>query len=202
MRRSLGNRETRTIKLEVSLGQQIQDRYSEVGEMFLSGISQRKIAKHLQNNGLARISSLRVLEHGVRYALSGNGDSQLGEVYGGLIPRDEYESQVAQNKKVSGEQTGKLMVENGRGVHSLTTQELSEASRKSAIARGQTPWTEEEIWRAMQLEENPDHKYRGKKSNKRIAETLGNRSTYAVAEMFRRLNPEKRKAIKEKYAQS
>ncbi|MDO8459781.1 MAG: hypothetical protein Q7S74_01600 [Nanoarchaeota archaeon] len=73
------------------------------------------------------------------------------------LTSEEHGSHGRKGGKVSGRRT----YEERKGIHAQTLEEKSELGRKSAIARGEIPWTDEEIEFAYQLSLQPDY-HRGK----------------------------------------
>ena len=82
------------LKLSVEIGEEMIEYFPEVADMYREGKTQKEIAISLANNAtgckLEAISSIDVLEHAVRFALSGNDNPLYGEIYEGLMLSEEY----------------------------------------------------------------------------------------------------------------
>jgi hypothetical protein len=183
--------------LQIIIGQRVKEEHPEIADLYRKGLSHRKIAQELEvigDNCGAR--SIDVLEHAVKYALTGNS-GEYGPQYSGLINLDEYEAISRDHRVQSGESTGSLMVKLKKGAHRLSHEQLVNASRNAAVARGQIPWTDAEKVLAYFLScdsscrSDKDPKYR---SNKKIAYWLNLefhegkeiRDESSVSNMFRR----------------
>ncbi|MBD3318903.1 hypothetical protein GF342_03255 [Candidatus Woesearchaeota archaeon] len=68
--------------------------------------------------------------------------------------------------------TGRRLYEEGRGIHALSSEQRADAAKKSCRMQGMTPWSEEELRRAVELSMDPEYQYGARVSNKMIAKTL------------------------------
>lgn len=186
-RRELHRRELGAIKTAVILGLEFQKEHGKEAACKFREMSLAKLAEYYGNDGLRFIESLAIREHAIRYALCGNDNELGGPVYSGEIPREEYKGIVKRHKKEGGEAWGKYVAEQKIGACGLSHQDLSNASRNSAIARGQVPWDDGEKWFAICLNQEGIR-------NAKIAAILNEhvhkkepvRNYITVGEMFRR----------------
>jgi hypothetical protein len=139
------------IKLSVSLGEQMRDSSYNIASGYTHGFTHSVLADGLKKlPEFSKYGRVRLM-HAVRYALLGNDDAFLGPVYTGVISTELYKEHSKKHQVDSGKSQGKINVIERRGFHGLDTDKLKEFAIKSAIAKGMTPWTREELSRAFGL---------------------------------------------------
>ncbi|MEM4181709.1 MAG: hypothetical protein QXX68_00955 [Candidatus Pacearchaeota archaeon] len=187
------NHKFRLIKTAIAKGKLLQELFPEMGSFYLAKLvindeefpmhfSIRDIAEICLNDDIlmerVNIRNRGLLESAIKYALYGNKNCLLGEVYNGLLSEEEYSLRSRQNRVNSAFNTYQSAIENKKGALFQSKEKLTEAAKKAAISRGQRPWTAEEISLAYSLK---DSGYNATE----IGQELG-RTRYAVLEMFRR----------------
>lgn len=181
------------IKLAIEKGRILKDFFPELKDFYSATISinRQRFPLHFSIREISEICwsdyylmektgirNFGLLENSIRYALVGNKNESAGEVYSGLLSEEEYSKISKMNRVNSGIMTSERAKEQKKGALYQTKEQLSEAAKKSAIARGKIPWTEQEINYAFYL------RWQGLTSSQ-IAKTFG-RTKYSVQEMFRR----------------
>lgn len=154
------------------LGLEIKTAHPEIAQLFRNGKSLAYIANLCSQDGFSHIDSAPVLEHAVQFALHGNNNEGVHPEYPGLIPHDEYHRLSAQHRESVRSTLGTRVMKAGTGLYRLTHDQLAEASKHAAIARGQVPWSDGEIWFAYMLGREDEYRWLGKVSHTKIARTL------------------------------
>ena len=145
---------TRSIKL----GRTLQEDHPKIAEMYIHH-TQSEIAKILEIQSKYGVSN-EVALTGVRYAINGHEGSLGIEGYVGLITDEEELKRLREGRKVAGSQKGgRTTYEQGIGVHGRTAKQMSEDALKSTIARGRTPWTDEEKEFAYMLSQEQEYQH-------------------------------------------
>jgi len=190
----------RAIRRAVDLGAEMQSISPYISDLYRAGLSHSAIARYLKAQsppGLELSMSKGILENAVRYALSGNenpdliGTSKPVRTYEGLISSEEYARLSEQNRVSSGEARVADNKKRNIGALSLSTAKLSDAARASAIARGFTPFSDEEAVYTMWLSVDPTNHKNGQTVNFKIAEDVNrhynnNRTFTVIRELLRR----------------
>lgn len=141
----------RVIASVIALGFTLQKTKPGIAEQYLSGENSVEIAEKLLKDETFAASLVTrnklSLSMAVRYALKGNSkEERFGQIYEGLLSSSEYSTCAKRNNEVSANRNRTRALERGaiKSFSELSPDERAEISRKAAIAKGQTPWLEEE----------------------------------------------------------
>lgn len=141
----------RAVKISVSLGWDLQRECPWIAESYRHGKTKTEILKEIieETNLLKPIFSESIQLNAIGRALRGyNGKNGIPS-YSGLISLEEMQI-IARKNQINGLENGReKSKENKTGRYSSDTQ--SGLAKKSAIARGQIPWTDEEKDLAREL---------------------------------------------------
>ncbi|MEM4368859.1 MAG: hypothetical protein QXU88_00835 [Candidatus Woesearchaeota archaeon] len=124
-------------------GKKIAEELPHISSDYKAGLSLREIVEKYDIMERYQISNKNTAVAGVSYAL------KL------LIPKKEREKIGFEHMIKS----GKLIAEKGIGIAGMSHEKCAELGRKASIARGQTPWTQEEKNYLLRLFEDPSYNY-------------------------------------------
>lgn len=163
------------IRNSVKLGRILQkDLGEKIIELYINGHSLYNIVEELNFQSRYDVNK-NIAKNGIHYAICGyNGDNRIKK-YNGLINKKERkkiaDEHIVENGCNLGYKSYKLRV----GVHGRNTEQMIEDGRKSAIARGQILWTDEEKEFAYALSQKSDYQRGGltlQNNNKKITQIL------------------------------
>ncbi|MBI2628524.1 hypothetical protein HYW74_00380 [Candidatus Pacearchaeota archaeon] len=123
----------------ISLGKRLVSEHPEIADMYRRGHTYTEIVRTL---GLSENYGVNdsIAERAVGSALRGYSGRKGYGGYSGLISRNELEELLINHKKRCGEKVR----DERKGVHSLTKDEIREATYKGMKSLGHTPWNREE----------------------------------------------------------
>jgi hypothetical protein len=181
------------IARSIKLGRTLQKEHPEIAEMYIRH-TQSEIADKLKIQSKYGVG-VRVARNGIHWAINGHEGSFGIESYVGLMDKEErewigrehnvqngqtaYEKGIGVHAQTTEElrELGQTTYEQGIGVHGRTAEQMREDSRKGNLARGLTPWSDEEKEFAYMLSQeqeyqHPNGRHAGKSNNELIAFAL------------------------------
>ena len=200
----LSSEQIGAIHHSVRIGSLLVNDHPEIAELYRDGMTHPGIAEILDVKGKYDISSDKVAVISIYRAITGHADGFKIEPYDGLISdldeltRLEHEH-YAEYGRMGGRKSaelgkgihainpetgeryvvegGRKLAELGKGIHGLTPEQRLEYGRIATLARGQTPWGEEETGYAHLLSLEPEFQHqkgpnKGKGDYKTIAQVL------------------------------
>ena len=177
--KGLSREQFRAIKQSIKLGRTLQKDHPEIADIY-GYYFQADIPKMLDIQSKYGVSD-NVALTGVYFAINGHEEGFGIEGYVGLITDEEELKRLREGRKVAGSQKGgRTTYEQGIGVHGRTAEQIIEDGRrggrigglKSAIARGLTPWTDEEKEFAYMLSQEQEYQRGSRVNNELIAFAL------------------------------
>jgi len=154
---ALDERQVSAIKLTLMLGEQLQREMPGIVDDYRRGSSTLDIA--IKYGLDKKYGIVRKMAGNVVYrALAGyKGDFKILDLqaYEGLISGKELKELRAKNNSELWWLIGTVMKEQGKGIHAQTPEERREAIRLGHIAKGNAPWSDEEIRYALSLAQQP-----------------------------------------------
>ena len=156
----------------ISLGRTLQRDHPEIAVMY-GYHPQTQIPEMLDIQSRYDVSD-NVAVSGVRFAVTGHNGGFGVEAYEGLMDEEEREWIGRIHNEQSCRKVGRKIYEQGIGIHGRTAEQHSEDVRKATIAKGQTPWSDEEKEFAYMLSleqeyQHPNGTNRGQCNNQLIA---------------------------------
>ena len=156
------------IRQSIKLGRTLKEDHPEIAVIY-GYYSQTDIPKMLDIQSEYGVGD-GVAVIGVHRAINGHEEGFGIEGYVGLITDEEERERIGREHMVQG---GQKAYEQGAGVHGRIAEQHSEDGRKGAIAKGQTPWSDEEKEFAYMLSleseyQHPKGPNRGKPNNELI----------------------------------
>ena len=200
----LSSEQIGAIHHSVRIGKQLVNDHPEIAELYRGGMTHPGIAEILDVKGNYGISSDIVAVTSIYHAIKGHAGGFGTESYDGLISDlDELAGLEHEHRANGGRKSaelglgihaqtpeqrleygiigGRIATELGLGIHGLTPEQKSEygiiGGRIATLARGQTPWGEEETGYAHLLSLEPEFQHqkgphKGKGDYKTIAQVL------------------------------
>ncbi len=220
----LSSEQIGAIKRSIEIGSLLVNDHPEIAELYRGGMTHSGIAENLDVGNYG--ASDKVAVTSIYYAIKGHAGGFGTESYDGLISdldeltRLEHEH-YAEYGRMGGRKSaelgkgihainpetgeryvvegGRKLAELGKGIHGLTPEQRLEYGRIAALARGQTPWGEEETGYAHLLSLEPEFQHqkgphKGKGDYKTIAQVLN--EDYHNGEDVRNANAVKRNLSK------
>jgi hypothetical protein len=199
----LSSEQIGAIKRSIEIGSLLVNDHPEIAELYRGGMTHSGIAENLDVKGNYGASD-KVAVTSIYYAIKGHAGGFGTESYDGLISdldeltRLEHEHH-AEYGRIGGRKLaelgkgihgltpeqrleysskgGRKSAELGKGIHGLTPEQRLEYGRIATLARGQTPWGEEETGYAHLLSLEPEFQHqkgphKGKGDYKTIAQVL------------------------------
>ena len=145
------NAQLLSIKLSIVIGYDLNRSSPELARAYASEYSHAALAEELRKKKEFAQYGQTVMEHAVRFSLVGNDDSKLGPVYEGSMSVETYAIHSKRHRATACRSNGILSSRERRGIHGLDSKKLSELGVKAAIARGQTPWSREELSQVLSM---------------------------------------------------
>ncbi len=216
------------------LGRTLQQEHPEIEQLYRNGHSLKEISEQLnleENYGLKSSSSISA----TRFALAGVQKRYFENMpqYEGLIEYDEFQKiarlhleesaknipqeareralinsldALLERREEIGRIGGNVTRDKKKGVHAMSSHELSSAGKKAARSRGQIPYSLEEDLSIYEMKESSDFQYsaedkhRGQPNWSTIASQLNQlyhnsqdiRNGYKVSQRFKYLERKKR----------
>jgi hypothetical protein len=166
--KELSNEQFGAIKRSINLGRTLQKEHPEIAVIYRY-YSQRDIPEMLDIQSEYGVGD-GVARTGIRYAINGHEGSFGIEGYVGLITDEGEREWLGREHNVqSSRKAGRKKYEQRVGIHGRTAEQMSEDARKSAIAKGQTPWTDEEKEYAYMLSQEQEYQRGSLVNNELIA---------------------------------
>ena len=174
---NLSNEQFGAIARGIKLGRTLKEDHPEIADIY-GYYFQADIPIMLEIQSKYGVSDSVALR-GVHYSIKGHKEGFGIEGYVGLITDEEELKRLGREHMVQGGQKGgQTTYEQGIGVHGRTAEQKSEDRLKATIARGQTPWTDEEREFAYMLSQEQEYQHPkgsnnpGKPNNELIAFAL------------------------------
>ena len=175
--KGLSREQVGAIRQSIKLGRTLQEDHPEIAVIY-GYYSQRDIPEMLDIQSRYSVSDSVAL-NGVHRAIVGHKEGFGIEGYVGLITDEEEREWIGREHMIQNGQKGGLEThKQGIGVHGRTAKQMSEDALKSTIARGRTPWTDEEKEFAYMLSQKQEYQHPngsknpGKSNNELIAIAL------------------------------
>ncbi|MCH8945432.1 MAG: hypothetical protein IIA85_00730 [Nanoarchaeota archaeon] len=164
--RELTPEQATAIRRKISLGRELQILHPEIAEDYRNGMFHKEIAEKYNITEQFRVTE-KVAEKAVGLSIRGTVSGFGLEPYLGLIEDKEELERLAQYHQV---ERGRKLYEQRKGIHGMSSEELSQAGRKSAISKGYVLYTDMEKRRILELHEEIGKGVHGK--NPRIAQIV------------------------------
>lgn len=177
----------------IELGRTLQQEHPEIADLYRRGCTLLKIDEDLDIQSEYSVSNNQA-QSSIGCALRGHEGGFKISAYEGLLSREEreqlgkehkseaclrlYEEEkgihalTREERRENGRIGGGRTYERKKGIHALTPEQLAEASRKSMIVKGITPWSEDEKKEAYELSLLPEYRVSSRIDPRRIAEEL------------------------------
>ena len=174
--KGLSREQFRAIKRSIELGRTLKEDHPEIAVIY-GYYSQTDISKMLDIQSEYGVRD-NVASNGVHYAINGHEEGFGIEGYVGLITDEEEREWIGRiHNEQSCRKVGRKIYEQGIGIHGRTAEQHSEDVRKATIAKGQTPWSDEEKEFAYMLSQEQEYqhsngRHAGKSNNELIAFAL------------------------------
>ena len=123
----LSSEQIGAIKRSIEIGSLLVNDHPEIAELYRDGMTHPGIAEILDVKGKYDISSDKVAETSIHYAIKGHAEGFGTESYDGLIKNLDELTGLQREHYAGG---GKKTAEEGTGIHGLTSEQKSEYSRK------------------------------------------------------------------------
>ena len=178
------------IKRSIEIGSLLVNDHPEIAELYRGGMTYSGIAARLDVKREYDISSDKVAVTSIYHAITGHAGGFGTESYDGLISDlDELTRLEHEHYAEYGRMGGRKSAELGKGIHAINPETGERyvveggriggriSGRKTALARGQTLWREEETGYAHLLSLEPEFQHqkgpnKGKGDYKTIAQVL------------------------------
>ena len=178
----------------IKLGRTLQQDHPDISQLWKQGNYYSNLVDMLDIKTSYGVG-YNVAITAVHYAIAGHDGSFDLPAYDSLIPEEErkeiemehkteggrktYEERkgvhgrTPEQMSIDGRKAGRKTYEEGKGIHGRTLEQMSidghKGSRKGIIARGFTPWTNEETEFAYQLSQQPEYQRKTQINNQLIA---------------------------------
>ena len=169
----LSSEQIGAIKRSIEIGSLLVNDHPEIAKLYRDGMTYSGIAESLDVKGKYGASD-KVAVTSIYYAIKGHAGGFGTESYDGLISDLDELAGLEHEHRANG---GRKAAELGLGIHAQTPEQKSEYGRIATLARGQTPWGEEETGYAHLLSLEPEFQHqkgswKGKGDYKTIAQVL------------------------------
>ena len=171
MAKQLTAKQLGAITYSVKHGKEVQQKYPQIGKDRKAGLTYREIISKYN----LRIYSYP--EHVLSYALRGNSNGCVGEVYPGSLSTEEIDKITKDCMKARGlemhiQKKGLFSEEASRKRKEVSKEVRSESGKKGVEARGMKLWNENERESALQLAQQPEYRRGNMVLNSQIAEQI------------------------------
>ena len=156
----ISQRQMSAIELGISLGQKIQADFPEIGNLYKEGFTLSMLISKL--NIIAYLGvNFKVAETAIYRALKGY-DGHIKNLdlkpYTGLLSEKELNFHGRLHNSISGVEVAKKLMAEKKGIFSYTKKQQEEARRKSVLACGNVPYSQEELDFIEKLAIDPQYK--------------------------------------------
>ncbi len=155
----ISTRQMSAIELGISLGQKIQADFPEIGSLYKEGFSLSRLISKFNIVSYLGVN-FKVAETATHRALTGY-DGHIKNLdlkpYKGLLSDEELNFHGKEHNRLSGVEVAKKLMEEKKGIFAFTKEQKDEARRKSVLACGNVPYSQEELNFIEKLASDPQY---------------------------------------------
>lgn len=147
------------MELGISLGERLKTTFPEIGKLYKEGFTLSMLIERFNLTSFLGVK-FKVAETAVYRALSGYDGSIKSvdvQTYKGLLTKEEIDFYGKEHNRISGVEIGRKHFEQKTGMFAMSNTEKAEARRKSIIACGNVPYSDEELAFIEELAQNPEY---------------------------------------------